>query len=87
MPMRRITARERAFAQAVMATISDSANVSNPNARQARAASVAYACPQANRASRQPISVPVKGMYDSTGPSPVRPTNRPDARTSTAHHP
>ncbi|GAA4191289.1 hypothetical protein GCM10023074_09310 [Microbispora amethystogenes] len=67
-------------------TISVSPSVPNPCSRAARAASVAYPCPQADLASRQPISTHgVKCAANLGTCNPVKPMNTPSA--STAHQP
>ena len=56
--------------------------------RASRAASVAYPCPHADRANRQPTSsAGVKCASNGIHCRPVKPMNSPVSRRSTAHSP
>ena len=71
-----MTARLRALATVVNDTTSSSPSGPNATARAARAPSVAYPWPQADRASRQPTSVHgVNGACHFGWLSPTNPTN------------
>ena len=88
MPIRSITARERALPSEVNATTWPSPWSPNPWSSAARAASVAYPCPHAARASRHPVSTAgTKGTSKRTTESPVKPMKAPVERTSSAQKP